>query len=99
MTECFAETEKGLVLQILAQPKSSNISWGKVVGGRIQLRLNCPPVEGKANAVAQKWLSKVFKCPKTEVRLLRGEKAKEKTFLLTSYDQGKFLAWKQENLL
>ena len=99
MKDCYAETTKGLVLQILAQPKSSSQGWGNIVGERIQLRINTPPVEGKANAACQKWLSKAFKCPKTEVRLIKGEKAKEKTFLLTSYDQGKFLAWKQENIL
>ena len=95
---CFEETEQGLLIKILAQPKSSQVGWGKVIGERIQLRINTPPVEGRANAACIKWLAKAFKCPKTNCKLLQGEKSREKTFLLTFYDQGKFQTWKQENL-
>mgnify|MGYP003660882424 CR=1 FL=1 len=44
------------------------------------VRVNTPPIEGKANDRIIALLSKYFKIPKSKIWLIRGEKSKNKHF-------------------
>lgn len=85
----FCQTsQEGLTLHLQVSPKASKIGWeGLSESGRLKLKISAPPVEGKANEAIVKWLSKEFKCPKSLIKLIRGDKSREKTFLLPRYDQ------------
>ncbi len=99
MTSLFALTPQGLLIQLKVIPKASRECWGKVLGERIQLKISAPPVEGQANQACVRFLSQSFKCPKSEIKLLRGERSREKTFLLSRFDPDRLRAWKEKHIL
>jgi uncharacterized protein (TIGR00251 family) len=68
-----------LILQVLLQPKASSNQWVGPVEGRMKIRLTAPPVEGQANSQLIEFLAKQFKVPKSQVQLLSGEQARQKT--------------------
>jgi uncharacterized protein len=47
--------------------------------GRLKVYLNAPAVDGKANKALIEFLAEHFGVKKSEVRLVRGEKSREKT--------------------
>ena len=47
-------------------------------GESLKVRLAAPPVEGRANEALVAWLAKEFSVPARQVRLVRGEKSREK---------------------
>ena len=46
--------------------------------GLLKVYVNAPPVDGKANKVVAEVLAEHFKVRKSNVKILRGEKSKEK---------------------
>lgn len=48
--------------------------------GRFLVKVNTPPVDGKANKRVQELLAKHLNIPKTSLRLVSGLKSKIKTF-------------------
>ncbi len=44
----------------------------------LQIKLNAPPVDGKANQELTKFLSKALGLPKSKIQLARGEKSRTK---------------------
>jgi uncharacterized protein (TIGR00251 family) len=48
--------------------------------GEWVLRLNAPPVDGKANKTAIEFLAKCFDVPRSAVSLTTGEKSRHKIF-------------------
>jgi len=69
---------KDLVLRIRVQPRSSQEGFAEVVGEQIKLRVNAPPVDGKANAQVIRFLAKLFKVPRSQVEILSGETGRDK---------------------
>lgn len=51
--------------------------------GTYLVRVNVPPVEGKANQRVQELLAKYFKCAKSSISLVSGHKNKNKVFLIS----------------
>ncbi|MDT8447130.1 MAG: DUF167 domain-containing protein [bacterium] len=87
MSEPFKVDEAGLWVALRLQPRASRPGFGGLQGDRVQLKVSSPPVDGAANQAAREFLSKAFKCPKSQVHLKQGEKSREKTFLLERWDQ------------
>lgn len=50
--------------------------------GRLRVRLMAPPVEGKANRELLRFLARALELKKNRVRLVSGERSREKTVLL-----------------
>jgi len=47
------------------------------------MRVNSPPVEGEANRECIELLCRALGVSRSEIKLLRGEKSREKTFLIS----------------
>ncbi len=82
------ETANGIILQIKISPNSSKNEFIKT-GDVIKLKITAPPVDGKANKFVIEILSKTFKVPKTNIKILHGETSKEKTLEITNIDNEK----------
>ena len=76
-------SEKGpgtVVLKVKVKPRASRSGFNGRVGDSIKLDVKAPPVEGAANKECIKFLSKTFRVSKSSVRLISGQKARDKAF-------------------
>jgi len=79
---CISSHSEGALLRVRATPKASRTEAMGLRGDRLSVRVQAPPVDGKANAALLKWVAKVFGLRAAQVRLVRGELAREKDLLL-----------------
>lgn len=71
-----------LTVRVTPNAKRSEVlGWARDEKERpvLQIRLQAPPTEGKANAELVRFLSKILGCSKSEVNLLRGDTQRVKT--------------------
>jgi len=66
---------KKLKIKVITNAKRNTVVEGE---GSLKVYVNAPPVDGKANKVVAKVLAEHFKIRKSNVKILRGEKSKEK---------------------
>ena len=69
----------GVRIQLHVQPGASTSEVTGLHGNRICLRIQSPPVDGRANAAVLAWIAEVLGVPRGAVTLVRGEKSREKT--------------------
>ncbi|MBS6027652.1 Uncharacterised ACR, YggU family COG1872 [Haemophilus pittmaniae] len=67
------QTAEGLRLHILLQPKASKDQILGLHGDELKISITAPPIDGQANAHLLKFLSKLFKVPKSTIILEKGE--------------------------
>jgi uncharacterized protein (TIGR00251 family) len=75
----LAERDGGVTVDIVVQPRCPREGVGPVMGDRLKVSVNAPPVEGKANEAVQKVLAAAFCVSRSAVTILRGETGKRKT--------------------
>ncbi|WP_439327967.1 DUF167 family protein YggU [Lonepinella sp. BR2357] len=68
----------GLRLRLLLQPKASRDAIVGVHDDELKLSITAPPIDGAANAYLLKYLSKLFKVPKSLIVLEKGELSRHK---------------------
>jgi len=83
----YRTDDQGLWISVRLQPKASRTQLGEFKEGAWQLKVMSPPVDGAANKEAIKFLSKTFKCPKTQIHLEKGEKSRDKLFRLETFKE------------
>ncbi len=71
-----------LRLRIFLQPKASRDQIAGVHDGELKVSITAPPVDGQANAHLLKFLSKIFKVPKSAIVLEKGELSRHKQILI-----------------
>jgi uncharacterized protein (TIGR00251 family) len=59
-------------------PRSSKEGVAGFEGGVVRIRLNAPPVEGKANDALVRFLAKAVGVPRDRVTLVTGERGRSK---------------------
>jgi uncharacterized protein (TIGR00251 family) len=82
MNNCFRIDGGKIRLDIKAIPGASKTEFAGVKDGRLRIRLAAAPEDGKANAELLNFLSKTLDCPKRDLQILSGEKARLKTIAL-----------------
>lgn len=82
------ETDNGLLLSIKVMPNSSKNELIKQ-DSILKLKITAPPVDNKANKFVVNYLSKIFKVPKTSIKILYGELSREKTILFSGITEDK----------
>ncbi|MCB0864800.1 MAG: DUF167 domain-containing protein [Solirubrobacterales bacterium] len=65
-------------LAIRVTPRSSREGIDGERDGRLLVRVNAPPVDGKANAAVARVLAKALGVPKGRVSVVRGERSRDK---------------------
>ncbi|MHB1361273.1 MAG: DUF167 domain-containing protein [Thermoleophilia bacterium] len=76
----------GTLLRVRVTPGARKSEIAGEAGGRLRVRLQAPPVEGKANRELTKFIAKNLGLKKNRVSLAGGEKSQEKTLLLEGLD-------------
>jgi len=72
----------GIIINVKVIPGSSRSEIADIIDDVIKIKLNSPPVEGKANKECIVLLSKLLKVPKTSFAIISGEKNKNKTIFI-----------------
>jgi uncharacterized protein (TIGR00251 family) len=72
-----------ILLKVYLQPKASK---NEIVGpyrDGIKVRITAPPIEGKANKSLIQFLSKELGIPPSQVEIIKGQRAREKTLSIS----------------
>jgi uncharacterized protein (TIGR00251 family) len=67
-------------LRIRVIPNAKKTEFAGYRDGERILRLNAPPVDGKANKAAVEFVSRFLGVPRSAVHLIRGERTRHKIF-------------------
>ncbi|MFA6002368.1 MAG: DUF167 domain-containing protein [Thermoleophilia bacterium] len=78
----LSRSADGTLLSVRVIPGAKKSKITGEAGGLLRVRLQAPPVEGKANRELLKLLARELDLKKRQVVLVRGEKSREKTVLL-----------------
>ncbi|MDO4697497.1 MAG: DUF167 family protein YggU [Pasteurellaceae bacterium] len=76
------ENPHGLRLRIFLQPKASRDHIVGLHDDELKMAITAPPVDGQANAHLLKFLSKLFKVPKSSILLEKGELQRHKQIFI-----------------
>jgi uncharacterized protein YggU (UPF0235/DUF167 family) len=84
---CLAIHPDGVILRTRLTPNASRSEAIGLVpdaagGQRLALRVRAPAVEGQANEAARRWIAQAFGLRPSVTRLARGERSRQKDFLL-----------------
>lgn len=71
-----------LLLRLRVQPRAGPEGVGGLHAGRLRLRVNTPPVDGRANARVVQLLAELLHVPPGSVELLRGHTGRDKDVLV-----------------
>lgn len=75
---CLAARGDGAVLSLAVVPNARRTGADGLHDGALRVRLNAPPVDGKANEVLVAWLADALGLPRRAVRLARGATGRRK---------------------
>jgi len=64
------------------QPGARRSALAGLYGNRLKVALQAPPVDGKANEALVSFLAELAGVSRSAVRIVRGEKSREKTVLI-----------------
>lgn len=74
----FEDKGDYLIINVRAVPRASKDGIQGIMGDALKVRIQAPPVEGKANDCLIKFLSKQWKVPRASIELLSGETGRNK---------------------
>jgi uncharacterized protein len=83
------ESRDGVTFSVKVAPRAKLDEIVGVEGGVLKVRVNAPPVEGKANAALVKLLAKALSVKRSQIEIVRGEKTRLKTIMVHAADAGK----------
>jgi hypothetical protein len=67
-----------LLLEVRVQPRASKTEFAGLVGDRLRVRLQAPPVDGKANAALVEFVADAFGVARSSVVLEKGHTGRDK---------------------
>lgn len=78
----ITKQKNGIKLGVKVIPNASKCEIIGIIDKELKIKLDVPPVEGKANEKCIKFLSKMLKVPKSSISVLKGEKSRSKVLLI-----------------
>ena len=78
----LTKLENGVKLSVKVVPNSSKCEIVGVIEDSLKIKLDVPPVEGKANEKLIKFLAKLLGVPKTSITIVSGETGKNKILFI-----------------
>jgi uncharacterized protein (TIGR00251 family) len=74
------------LLDVRVQPRASRTEFAGLFGDRLKVRLQAPPVDGRANAALLEFLAESCRLPKSRVTLEAGQASRDKRVRLHGLD-------------
>lgn len=81
-TSWFEINKDNLTLRLYVQPGAKRNEVTGLHGEALKIRLNAPPVEGKANEALKSFIAELFQVPLRQVELKRGDKSRHKVLVI-----------------
>lgn len=75
------------VLRVRLTPRGGRDAVTRYEGGVLHARVSAPPVDGAANKALIELLSRVLATPRSQISIIGGESAREKTLRISGIDQ------------
>ena len=78
----FTQNKEGVKISLFVQ---ANAPKSEIIGpynGSLKIKIHAPPIDGKANAEIQNFLSSFLNIAKNRVQILKGDKSKTKSVLI-----------------
>jgi uncharacterized protein (TIGR00251 family) len=82
MTAAIRHDGADLLLSVRVQPRASRTEFAGLMGDRLRIRLNAPPVDGRANAALVEFVAAECGLPRARVTLERGQSGRDKQLRL-----------------
>lgn len=76
-------SENGFELKVYVQPGAKKTEIAGEFNGRLKIRLNAPPIDGKANEALIEFISEIFSISKSKIKIRRGQKSREKDLVIS----------------
>ena len=81
------EVPGGVRIRVRIQPGASTTGPAGLHDGRLKLRVQAPPLDGRANTAVIEWFAGRFEVPRRSVTLVRGERSRDKTIEVAGVTQ------------
>jgi hypothetical protein len=78
VTEPLRRDGPDWLLDVRVQPRASRTEFAGLLGDRLKVRLNAPPVDGRANAALLAFIAESCGLPKSRVSLDAGQAGRDK---------------------
>jgi uncharacterized protein (TIGR00251 family) len=78
MTQMFSESHEGVTFAVKVIPRARRDEIVGMEGDALKVRLNAPPVQGRANDALVKFLAKKLSISRAQVEIVSGETARRK---------------------
>jgi len=82
------EKPEGIVFKIFVQPRSSKNMIAGLYGDALKIKITSPPVDGAANEMCIKYLSKLLNLSKSSLEIIAGHTGRTK-YILLKYTENK----------
>ena len=82
MTGAIRRDGPDLLLDVRVQPRASRTEFAGLMGERLRIRLNAPPVDGRANAALVEFVAAECGLARARVTLERGQAGRDKRLRL-----------------
>jgi len=69
---------RDLILEVRVQPRASRSEFAGLHGDRVRVRLQAPPVDGRANVALVEFLATAFDVPRARVSIEHGLAGRDK---------------------
>ena len=88
----YSESADGITVRVRVIPRASKNEIAGLYGEALKVRLQAPPLDGRANKDLRRFLAKQFDIPPGSVNILSGEKGRSKNVLLRGCNANEFAA-------
>jgi len=88
----IAETDSGVVIAVRVAPRASRDAIEGEYAGALKVRLTAPPVDDRANEALRRFLAERLKAPVSAVRILSGEKSRNKRVQISGVTREQIVA-------
>lgn len=82
MNDWLHSCGNGVTLTLHIQPGAKKTEIAGIHGDALKIRLNAPPVDGKANVALIDFLADLLKIPKSRITLKSGQTSRRKVLLI-----------------
>ncbi|MEI8140785.1 MAG: DUF167 domain-containing protein [bacterium] len=78
----ITDSKEGAIIQVHASPRASKTQVQGLHGDALKIRLQAPPVDGKANETLIEFLAETLGIPQRQITLLAGQTSRQKRLSL-----------------